>query len=178
MKFTRTELDGAIVVELEPRRDERGWFARSFSTTDFREAGFELTVTQANVSYNAHHGTLRGMHWQTEPHGEAKLVRCTSGATFDVVVDVRSGSATFGRWASAELTPTNGRMMLVGAGLAHGFLTLADGTEVSYLMSGAHTPDAARGARYDDPAFGIEWPAPVRVISERDRAWPLLGTRP
>jgi dTDP-4-dehydrorhamnose 3,5-epimerase len=174
MIFTPTPLADAFLLELEVAEDERGWFARTFSREALAAAGIDFEVVQANTSFNARAGTLRGMHYQAEPHGEGKLMRCTRGAIYDVLVDLRDGSPTRGRWYAAELTPDNGRMLYAAAGLAHGFQTLADATEVSYLMSAPYVPEAARGVRWDDAAFGIEWPAAPgeRVISQRDRSFP------
>jgi len=162
-------------VVAEPIGDERGWFARTFDAEAFAAHGLEPAVVQCNVSYNARAGTLRGMHFQREPHGEDKLVRCQRGALFDVIVDLRPGSPTRGRWFGVELTPDNGRSLFIPKGLAHGFQTLADDTEVHYQMSTPYVPGAGDGVRWDDPAFGIEWPdAPPggRIISERDAAYP------
>jgi dTDP-4-dehydrorhamnose 3,5-epimerase len=172
MRLRRAELDGVWVVELEPHGDERGWFARTFDRELFAGHGIELDVVHANASFNARAGTLRGMHWQADPHGERKLVRCVRGAVYDVVVDVREGSPTRGRWLAEELSEGNGRMLYVPEGFAHGFQTLRDATELAYLMSREYMPAAARGLRFDDPALGIEWPPGPRIVSERDRAHP------
>jgi dTDP-4-dehydrorhamnose 3,5-epimerase len=174
MRFTETPLSGVWVVELERLEDERGWFARSFDAAEFQARGLSAQVVQCNVSYNARRGTLRGMHYQAEPHGESKLVRCVRGAIFDVAVDLRDGSDTYCRWHGAELTGENGCALYIPAGLAHGFQTLTDHCEVEYQMGHRYVPDAARGVRWDDPAFAIDWPEPdgERVISERDSAYP------
>ena len=173
MKLVPTPLAGAYVVELERLEDERGWFARTFDPDVWREAGIEPTNVQSSISFNARAGTLRGLHYQGPPHGEDKLVRCTRGAVYDVIVDVRPGSPTFCRWFGIELTPDNGRELLVGKGFAHGFQTLVDASEVHYQMSYPFVPGAGRGVRWDDPAFGIEWPpAKQRTISERDATYP------
>ena len=173
MKLVETELPGAFLIELEQLRDERGWFARTFDREAFADAGIPPEVVQCSVSINARAGTLRGMHWQEAPHGEDKLVRCNRGAIFDAIVDLRPDSDTYCRWVGVELTPENGRMLLVPKGFAHGFQTLVDDTEVNYQMSYHYVPEAARGARFDDPAFGIEWPdADPRIMSERDRTYP------
>jgi dTDP-4-dehydrorhamnose 3,5-epimerase len=174
VRFVSTRISGVTIVELEPMRDERGWFARSYSVEAFEQHGLSL-VAQANVSFNPRSGTVRGLHWQAEPHAETKLVRCTRGALFDVAVDVRPDSPTRGEWLGVELSEDSPRMLLLGEGIAHGFETLADATEISYLMSIPYVPAAARGARWDDPAFGIRWPAPVRSISARDLAHPPFG---
>jgi dTDP-4-dehydrorhamnose 3,5-epimerase len=162
-------------VHVEPQRDERGWFARTFDAELFRAAGMDPAVVQANVSANARAGTLRGLHWQAAPHGEGKLVRCQRGAIFDVIVDLRPESETHLRWLGVELTAGDGLQLFVPEGFAHGFQTLTDDSEVHYQMTTAYVPEAARGARWDDPAFGIAWPDPPpggRTISERDRAHP------
>jgi dTDP-4-dehydrorhamnose 3,5-epimerase len=175
MRLQATPLSGALVVEQDRRGDERGFFARTFDAEAFAAAGCDARVAQCNTSYNEHAGTLRGLHFQAAPHGEAKLVRCTRGAIFDVCVDLREGSATRGEWFGAELTADNGRALFIPDGFAHGFQTLADGAEVSYQMSVAYVAEAARGVRWDDPAFGIDWPAPPaggRTISERDATYP------
>jgi len=172
--FHETKLAGAFAVELEPHRDERGFFARSFCRAEFSARGLADTWEQSNVSFNAKRGTLRGMHWQVEPHGEVKLVRCTAGALYDVVVDLREGSPSLGDWVGIELSAANRRMLYVPEGLAHGFVTLADATEVFYEMSRPHAPGAARGFRFDDPRIGIAWPEPAAVVSQRDLGYPGL----
>ncbi len=168
MIFRELELAGAFVIELEPHSDDRGFFARSFCRQEFAAHGLVGDWVQSNVSHSTLRGTLRGMHWQAEPHGEVKLVRCTSGAVHDVIVDLRPGSDTRGHWQAVELTAANRHLLYVPRGFAHGFVTLADETEVFYEMSHAHEPTAARGFRHDDPAIGIHWPVPVRVVSRRD----------
>jgi dTDP-4-dehydrorhamnose 3,5-epimerase len=172
MIFRETELSGAFVVETEPIEDERGWFVRIYDEDTFEERGLASRFVQSNVASNKERGTLRGMHYQTEPHAEAKLVRCVRGAVHDVIVDLRPGSSTFKRWVAVELTAASGLMLYVPQGLAHGYLTLEDETETLYLVSAAYAPEAAGGVRWDDPAFGIEWPQDPRVISEKDKAWP------
>ncbi|MHB8531698.1 MAG: dTDP-4-dehydrorhamnose 3,5-epimerase [Solirubrobacteraceae bacterium] len=175
MRFVKTPLAGVWVIEHERLEDERGWFARTFDASEFGSCGMNPAVVQANASYNERAGTLRGMHYQADPHGESKLVRCVRGAIFDVAVDLRDGSPTRGRWHGVELSEQNGRAFYIPAGLAHGFQTLTDGSEVHYLMGDPYVPEAARGVRWDDPAFAIEWPpAPPggRVISERDASYP------
>jgi dTDP-4-dehydrorhamnose 3,5-epimerase len=174
--FTETPIPDAFEIELERVSDERGWFARTFDSEEFSKRGLEPAVIQANTSFNERAGTLRGMHLQADPDGEPKLVRCTRGAIFDVIVDLREGSAAHRRWHGVELSAENGLMLYIPTGVAHGFQTLTDGAEVGYLMGHRYVPDAARGVRWDDPAFGIEWP-PVdgeRVISDKDRAYPLV----
>lgn len=172
MKLIPTHLPDVFLLEPERHADERGFFARTFCAETFRAHGLDPRVAQCNVSFNARRGTLRGMHWQAAPHGETKLVRCTAGAIYDVAVDLRSDSPTYLRWTAAELTAENRRALVLPEGFAHGFLTLADDTEVFYQMSVPFAPEAARGARYDDPAFGIDWPEPVRLIKDRDAAYP------
>jgi len=171
VRFDQTPLGGAWIVELEPQADERGWFARMFSREEFEARGLDPDVVHANTSFNATAGTLRGMHYQADPHAESKLVRCTRGAIYDVVVDLRRDSPSFRRWFGIELRPDNGLMLYVPAGLAHGFQTLKGETEVSYLMSHEYVASHSRGVRWDDPAFGIEWPPAERIISERDRGF-------
>jgi dTDP-4-dehydrorhamnose 3,5-epimerase len=175
VKLVPTELAGAHVVELEPLRDERGWFARTFDAEAFAELGLDARVSQCNTSFNERAGTLRGLHYQAEPHGEGKLVRCTRGAVFDVLVDLRPGSATFCRWQGFELRADGVVSLFIPAGFAHGFQTLEDASEVDYQMTYHHVPEAARGVRWDDPAFRIAWPEPPpggRTMSERDASYP------
>ena len=175
MIFTETSLAGAYVVTPEPIEDARGFFARSFSREEFAERKLETRVVQCSLSFNRRAGTLRGLHYQRAPHGEAKFVRCTRGSLFDVIVDLRAGSPTFRSWVGVELTDENRASLYVPRGFAHGFQTLLDETEVFYMISDPHVPEAATGVRWDDPTFGIEWPlgAPTE-ISEKDRAWPDL----
>src|SRR3954454_19941225 len=175
MRFVETPLPGVIVIEPERLADERGWFARSFDRDEFRAHGMNPEVIQTNASFNARAGTLRGMHYQAEPHGETKVVRCVRGAIFDVAIDLRADSDTRSRWHGVELSEDNGLALYIPAGFAHGFQTLLEDSEVHYLMGTHYVPDAARGVRWDDPAFGIEWPeAPAggRVISEREGSHP------
>jgi dTDP-4-dehydrorhamnose 3,5-epimerase len=178
MRFVETPLPGVTVIEPERLSDERGWFARSFDREEFAARGMNPEVIQTNVSFNARAGTLRGMHYQAEPHGETKVVRCVRGAIFDVAVDLRPDSPTRGRWHGIELSEENGLAFYIPAGLAHGFQTLREESEVHYLMGSSYVAGAARGVRWDDPAFAIEWPdAPPggRVISERDAGYPDCG---
>lgn len=175
MKFVSTSLAGAFLVELQPIEDERGFFARSFCTDEFKQHGLDHRVAQCNVSFNREAGTLRGLHFQTAPHEEAKLVRCTAGVVFDVIVDLRQGSPTRYQWFGCELTARNRRAMFVPAGFAHGFQTLEDESEVFYLMSETYHPESARGLRWDDPRIGIAWPRSDPVLSDKDRSYPLLG---
>jgi dTDP-4-dehydrorhamnose 3,5-epimerase len=174
MRFVQTPLPGAWVIEPEPIGDERGSFARTFDADEFAARGLDPAIAQCNASVNARRDTLRGMHYQAEPHGESKLVRCVRGAIFDVAVDLRADSPTFLRWHGVELSADSALAFYIPAGLAHGFQTLADDTEVIYQMGHRYVPDAARGVRFDDPAFGIEWPEPQEtlIVSERDRSYP------
>ena len=172
MRFVETPIAGAFIVEAEPVSDERGFFARVWCVDELRDAGLRNEVVQVSVSLNVRAGTLRGMHWQRAPHAETKVVRCTRGAIFDVIVDVRPSSLSYRRWYGIELSEDYVRMLYIPEGVAHGFLTLTDDTEVLYQMSDSYVPTATRGVRWDDPAFAIEWPAPPLVMSERDRAFP------
>ena len=167
MKVTPAGIAGAFVIDLEPVTDERGSFVRTFSENDFREHGLDLHVRQTGQSFNTRKGTLRGMHYRTAPHGEVKVVRCTRGTVYDVIVDLRDGS-----WVAVELSENTPRMLYVPKGIAHGFLTLADNTVVTYLLSEEYRSDVEAGVRWNDPALAIEWPIDVQVISERDRSWP------
>lgn len=172
MIFTPTGLAGAALVDPERREDARGYFARLYCEREFAEHGLPARMVQTNMSLTRRAGTLRGMHWQSTPHQEDKLVRCVRGCIWDVIVDIRPGSDTYCRWLGAELSESNGRMLFVPKGFAHGFVTLVEDSAVLYQMSEFYTPAAGRGARYDDPAFGIEWPVPVTDISQKDRDWP------
>jgi dTDP-4-dehydrorhamnose 3,5-epimerase len=175
VRFEQTPLSGAWVVEPERHTDERGFLARTFDRDEWRAHGLDPAVVQCNTSYNAAAGTLRGMHFQAQPHGEPKLIRCVSGAIYDVAVDLRPDSPTHGRWFGVELSADNRRALYVPVDCAHGFQTLADDTEVLYMMGHEYVPEAGRGVRWDDPAFGIEWPAPPpagRTLSERDASYP------
>ena len=171
MIWRETELAGAFVVESEPIEDERGWFARIYDEGELEQNGLATRFAQGSLAYNKERGTLRGMHYQADPHAEAKLVRCISGAVHDVIVDLRPASPTFKRWVAVELTAASGRMLYVPEGLAHGYLTLENESETLYLISAPYAPEAARGVRWDDPAFGIAWPDEPRVLSEKDKAW-------
>jgi dTDP-4-dehydrorhamnose 3,5-epimerase len=174
MRFQETPLPGSWVIELDLMEDERGWFARTFDVDEFEARGLDPTVVQCNVSYNARRDTLRGMHYQADPHGESKVVRCVRGGIFDVAVDLRLDSPTFRRWHGVELSAENRLAYYIPAGLAHGFQTLTEGSEVLYQMGHSYVPEAARGVRFDDPAFAIEWRAPAGslTLSERDRSYP------
>jgi len=172
--FTPTRLAGAFIIDLEERHDERGFFARAWCAAELEAHGLNPAVDQCNVSHNTASGTLRGLHYQAAPHEEAKVVRCTRGRLYDVLVDLRPGSSTFGDHVGVELSAQSRRMAYVPEGFAHGFLTLEPDTEVFYMMSAGYAPESARGVRWDDPALGIDWPGPVRVISDRDRSYPDL----
>ena len=172
MILTETPLAGAFLVQPDLREDERGFFARTFCHRVFAEHGLDPAVAQCSLSFNHRQGTVRGLHYQAEPHVEAKLVRCTRGAIFDVALDLRPDSPTYRSWFGAELTDANRSMLYVPEGCAHGFLTLTDGAEVTYQMSAPYAPAAARGVRWDDPAFGIDWPGEVVVINQRDATYP------
>jgi dTDP-4-dehydrorhamnose 3,5-epimerase len=176
VRFSELELVGAYLIELDRIEDERGFFARTFCRREFAEHGLATEIVQANTAFNCRKGTLRGMHFQAAPHQEAKLIRCTRGAIYDVIVDLRHDSPAFMRWVSVELAAENGAMLYVPEGFAHGYQTLEDATETSYLMSQFYEPSAGRGVRWDDPAFGIQWPEVAeRTINERDRSWPDLS---
>ena len=172
MIFTETKLAGAFVIELERREDQRGFFARTFCQQEFEAHGLKTQVVQCNVSFNKRKGTLRGMHYQAAPFAEAKLVRCTSGSIYDVIIDLRLASATFKQYFAVELSAENGRMLYIPEDFAHGFQTLRDDTEVSYQMAQRYSAEHARGVRWNDPAFGIEWPEGERIIIERDQNYP------
>jgi dTDP-4-dehydrorhamnose 3,5-epimerase len=175
MIFERTAIEGVVVVRAEPLADDRGMFARTFCAREFSAAGLDPTVAQANVSFNRLAGTLRGLHYQRPPAAEVKLVRCTRGRVFDVAVDLRPGSPTYLRHVGIVLDAESHVALYVPEGCAHGYLTLADASEVAYMVSEFYAPGAEGGLRWDDPALGIAWPAPVRVISPKDAAWPYLG---
>jgi dTDP-4-dehydrorhamnose 3,5-epimerase len=172
MIFRDTGIGGAWVIEPERLEDERGFFARTWDTEEFADRGLSPDVAQCSISYNRVRGTLRGLHYQVAPHEEAKLVRCTAGAIFDVVVDLRPDSSTFRGWFGVELSAENRLALYVPEGCAHGFLTLDDECEVHYQISQLYVPEAASGVRWDDPAFGITWPGEVVVMNERDRSYP------
>jgi dTDP-4-dehydrorhamnose 3,5-epimerase len=172
MRFVATPLEGAVVVELEPARDARGFFARAFDRDTFLGAGLPGAFVQSSVSYNLRRGTLRGLHFQAPPHEEPKLVRCSRGAIHDVIVDLRRDSPTHCRWFAVELSADNRRALYVPPGFAHGFQTLADDTEIFYAMAVAYAPEAARGVRWNDPAFAITWPLAEPIMSERDAGYP------
>ena len=172
MIFTEAELKDAYVIEIEKLKDHRGFFARSWCQKEFETHNLVSRVKQANVSYNKKKGTLRGMHYQLSPYEETKLIRCTRGAIYDVIIDLRPASSTYTQWIGIELTSENYKMLYVPENFAHGFQTLVDDTEVTYQVSQFYTPGSERGIRWDDPAFGIDWPLAVQVISDKDKNWP------
>jgi dTDP-4-dehydrorhamnose 3,5-epimerase len=174
MQFVDTPIPGAHVVELEPIDDDRGWFARTFDAELFRSHGLEPAVAQCSTSHNAHAGTLRGLHYQEEPHGETKLVRCTRGAIYDVIVDLRPESASYCQWFAVELKPENRKSLYIPIGVAHGFQSLVPDSDVHYQMGQQYVAKAVRGVRWDDPAFGVQWPEARRgrLMSEADRGYP------
>lgn len=174
MRFIETALPGAYILEPEPIQDERGFFARTWCREEFERHNLDAAVAQCSISFNKRKGTLRGMHYQIAPHAETKLVRCTRGAVYDVAVDLRRDSPSFGRWVGVELTAANHKLLYIPAGMAHGFLSLEDNTEVFYQISPAYSAAHARGVRWDDPLFDIKWPPGEKVLSERDRSWPAF----
>jgi dTDP-4-dehydrorhamnose 3,5-epimerase len=172
MIFHETKLKGVFEIHLEPKADDRGSFARSFCRQEFEQHGLNPTIVQCSVSFNEKKGTLRGLHYQADPHPETKLLRCTQGAIYDVVVDLRPSSPTFKDWIGVILTAVHRHMIYVPKGCAHGFLTLEDRSEIFYQMSEIYYPELSRGARWDDPAFHIDWPAQPVIMSDRDRSYP------
>ena len=175
MLFHPCKLPGLVRIEPEPRTDERGWLARTFCAVEFSRNGLNTVWPQANAVRTLRRATLRGLHWQAEPHPEIKLIRCTRGHVWDVLVDVRPESPTFGRWEAFDLTPENGIQLYVPGGFAHGFQCLSDDVEMTYLMSDFYVPDLARGIRWDDPRIAIPWPLPTPILSARDRTLPTLA---
>jgi dTDP-4-dehydrorhamnose 3,5-epimerase len=174
MRFTETDVVGAWVIDPNPHGDDRGRFLRAWCAREFAEHGLDFLPVQANMGFSARKGTVRGMHFQEAPALEAKLVRCTRGAMFDVVLDLRPNSPSYGKSYGAELTAENCRMLYVPEHCAHGYQTLEDGTEMYYMTSAFYTPSAVRGVRFDDPAFDIRWPLVATVVSEQDRNWPVV----
>lgn len=173
MIFAETKLKGACVIDIERRDDERGFFARAWCQEEFAARGLSTRLVQANIAFSQRAGTLRGLHYQVKPHEEVKLVRCTRGAVYDVIVDLRPESSTYLHWVSVELTADNRSMLYVPEGFLHGYQTLTDSTEVLYQVSHVYSPESERGVRWDDPAIGIEWPKiGTRIISEKDKSWP------
>ena len=174
MIFTKTALPGATIVDIERREDARGYFGRTYCEREFEANGLPTGMVQTNMSLTRRAGTLRGMHYQMAPNAEDKLVRCVQGAIWDAIVDIRPESPTYCQWIGVELSEANGRMLLVPKGFAHGFVTLTDDAAVTYQVSAFYTPESERGARHDDPAFGIAWPVPVLDMSDKDRSWPAF----
>jgi len=175
LKFTETQLKGAYIIEPELLRDERGFFARSWCQKEFTERGLNTNLVQCNISFNLKKGTLRGMHYQAKPYEEAKLVRCTMGAIYDVIIDIRPESPTFKQWVAVELTAENRKMLYIPEGMAHGFQTLVDNTEVFYQMSEFYQAESASGVRWNDPAFNVEWLIKQDlVISKKDQSYSFL----
>lgn len=177
MRFRPTDVFGAILIDPDLHRDDRGRFMRVWCAREFAEFRIDFTPVQANMGFSARKGTLRGMHFQEAPALEAKLVRCTRGAIFDVVLDLRTVSPSYGKWYGTELSAINGRMLYVPEHCAHGYQTLEEDTEMYYMTSGFYAPTAVRGVRFNDPAFGIQWPLAASVVSEQDRNWPLFECR-
>lgn len=175
MKFIETKLRGAFVIEIEPIRDERGFFARGFCIDEFARYGLNPGIAQINVGYNAQAGIVRGMHFQRAPHAEVKIVRCTAGAIHDVIIDLRPESPTFKQWVGVELSAENRRTLYVPEGFAHGYQSLRPDTEMYYMTSQRFAPTHATGVRHDDPEFAIEWPLPVTLMSNADRNWPAFS---
>jgi dTDP-4-dehydrorhamnose 3,5-epimerase len=174
MKFSERRVKGAWVIEPTPHEDARGRFMRAWCLREFTEHAIDFIPLQANMGFSVHKGTIRGLHYQVAPALEAKLVRCTRGAIFDVVVDLRPSSPTFRSWCGTCLNADNGRMLYVPEGCAHGCQSTEDRTEIYYMTSAFYSPSESRGIRYDDPALGIRWPLPVSSISDQDRSWPLV----
>ena len=174
MRFEPTSIPGVVLIELEVRTDARGGFARTFCSAEMAAAGLPFTVVQANLSRNIAQYTLRGLHYQREPHGEPKIVSCSRGRIWDVAVDMRPSSPAYRQWMAVELSPTSDSALHLPTGVAHGFMTLEPDCDVHYLMGAAYLPAAATGVRWDDPALGIDWPAIPSVVSEADRHYPLL----
>jgi dTDP-4-dehydrorhamnose 3,5-epimerase len=174
MIFTATLLDGAWLIDLEPREDERGFFARIWCRQELAAQGLDAEIAQESLSFNRHRGTVRGLHFQRSPYEETKIVRCTHGGIFDVIVDLRPQSPSYLRWQGFELTAENRKALYVPKGFAHGFQTLTDSAEIVYQISEFYAPNSAGGYRYDEVAFGVEWPLSVTVISERDLSWPAF----
>ena len=172
MLFQATRLQDVKLVEIEPAKDERGFFARTFCAREFAAAGLATSFVQHSISHTVRAGTLRGMHFQRPPHEEVKFIRCLAGAIYDVLIDVRPGSPTYMQWEAYELAAGDRRQLYIPTGFAHGFQTLAPETEVGYMMTAFYAPEAAAGIRHDDPAFKIAWPLPVADISPKDRSWP------
>lgn len=174
MNFRPTAIDGIWIIEPERATDERGWFVRTFCAEAFAVRGLATSFAQCGASFNVRRGILRGLHWQADPYAEAKLIRCTRGRVYDVAVDLRARSATFGTWVATELSAENGRMVYIPEGCAHGFQTVTDDCELAYQITAPHRPALARGLRWNDPTLAIRWPIPDPLLSPRDRTLPLL----
>jgi dTDP-4-dehydrorhamnose 3,5-epimerase len=174
VRFTVLPIPGAYLIEIERKTDARGFFARTFCADEFKAQGLLTAFQQSSVSFNARRGTLRGLHYQIAPHAETKIVRCIAGSAFDVIVDLRRSSPTFGKWHSETIGADNRAIMYIPAGCAHGFQTLADATELEYHITPAYAPESAKGVAFDDPAFAIDWPLPDPILSDVDRARPTL----
>jgi dTDP-4-dehydrorhamnose 3,5-epimerase len=170
--FNKTKLNGAYIMEIEKHSDERGFFSRSWCNKELEDHGLNSGLAQANIGFSLKKGTLRGLHYQVHPYEEVKVVRCTMGAIFDVIVDLRPDSPTYKQWISVELNSENRKMIYVPEGFAQGYITLNDNTEICYNTSQFYSPEFARGVRYDDPSFSIKWPIEVAVISKADKSWP------
>ena len=177
MIFKKTKIEGLYIIEPELKIDERGYFARIFCQEEFKKIGFNFTIVQMSRSLTRKKGTIRGMHFQKEPKAEDKIVCCLKGAIFDVAIDLRKNSSTYGQWAAEELTEENKKMFLIPKGFAHGFQTLTDNSEILYFMSEFYSPEYAGGVRWNDPFFNIKWPIKNPILSEKDKNWPLLSKR-
>lgn len=177
MIFTETKLKGAFVIEPEKLEDERGFFARIFEKKVFEQHGIEFNLVASSISFNKKKGTLRGMHYQVEPYGESKIVRCTLGKVFDVIIDLRPTSKTFKQWFGVEISQENRKMLYIPKEFAHGFITLEDNCEIQYQMDQIHNPEFARGIRWDDETFKISWPIEPEIISEKDKSWKIYDER-
>ena len=177
MKFTETKLKGAYIIELEKFVDERGFFAREFCKNEYEKLGLANNIVQINVSYNKHKGTLRGMHYQLTPKAEDKIIRCIKGSIYDVIVDIRANSETFGEWVGIELSSENRKMIFVPKGFAHGFQTIEENSEVHYFHTEFYSPECEKGIRCNDPKIGIKWPLSITEISKRDESYPLISEK-
>lgn len=176
MIFTETGLKGAYIIDINKLADDRGYFARTFCKNEFEKIGLEPNIAQTNMSFNPKKGTLRGMHYQVSPYEETKLVKCTSGAIYDIIIDLRKDSPTYFKWIGVELSEDNNRMLYVPKDFAHGFITLADNTVIQYMVSQFYAPGAEKGIKWDDPQFNIQWPIAITVISEKDNAHPYFNS--
>lgn len=175
MKFTPTKLPEVVIIEPDLKEDSRGYFLNAFLESDYRKAGIDFSVDQISRSYNLQKGIIRGMHFQKEPHAQAKIVQCLSGAIFDVVIDVRGGSSTYGEWIGVMLDSENKKLLYIPKGFAHGFQVVSVNAEVEYFISGEYLPEHASGVRFDDPHFNIQWPIAGPILSEQDQSWPLFS---